>query len=209
MRYYIYVSDTKVDMLYEQIPARLRGKIATEIKVDLKILSTTVSEEPRDASRLAKLKIVTEYIQKNEQVGTVDQPTDYFYGTMRLRWGPYAFRETQSVYFGGSTQYTSLGLIGSLKHVIGEIGTSQIDFSSSDVPAIMKALSRMAELSAKIEDERQSNEYDISLVADATNSLKGPTQRMEFLAKRLIEGYSHKQQQRILLGTPIYVALAE
>jgi hypothetical protein len=36
MRYYIYISDAKVDMLLSQIPHEQRNKIATELKLDFK-----------------------------------------------------------------------------------------------------------------------------------------------------------------------------
>jgi len=41
MKVYVYISDTKVDMLYSQIAQTDRGilkKIATELRIDLKIL---------------------------------------------------------------------------------------------------------------------------------------------------------------------------
>lgn len=38
MKYYIYISSLKVDMLFEQLPAPLKKKIAAELKIDLKIL---------------------------------------------------------------------------------------------------------------------------------------------------------------------------
>lgn len=117
-------------MLYEQIPSRLRDRVATELKLDLKVLSTTLSEEPSEATKVSRLKIVNEYIEKNETIGTVDKPDRFFRGNMRLSWGPYPDQESQMVYFGGMTQHTILGLAGSLKYVIGEIGRSEVDMSS-------------------------------------------------------------------------------
>lgn len=35
MRYYVYVSDTKLDMLYPQIPAKLAARLAWELKLEL------------------------------------------------------------------------------------------------------------------------------------------------------------------------------
>lgn len=42
----------------------------------------------------------------------------------------------------------------------------------------------------------------------ATEQLKGPTQRLEFVAKRLLFGQD-KEGQTVLLGTPLYVAMCE
>jgi len=37
-RYYIYVSDTKVDMLFDSMPQNVLSKIAAELSVDLSLL---------------------------------------------------------------------------------------------------------------------------------------------------------------------------
>jgi hypothetical protein len=50
----------------------------------------------------------------------------------------------------------------------------------------------------------QDEEHTLRLVRWATSSLKGPKTRLEFLAKRLVEG--SLDSKHILLGTPIYVA---
>ena len=41
MRYYVYVSDSKVDMLYSQMPRGIRDRIAAELKIDLKVISAS------------------------------------------------------------------------------------------------------------------------------------------------------------------------
>ena len=110
MKYYVYISDSKVEMLYDQIPLRLRDRMAAELKIDVKVLSTTISEKPTDATRLSRLRVVTEYIDRNEAVGQVDRPSKYFRGTMRLRWGPFSLpsSEPRMIYFSGVTQRTRL-----------------------------------------------------------------------------------------------------
>jgi len=42
LRYYLYVSNTKLDMLFEQIDPALRRRISAEAKVDLKLASLTL-----------------------------------------------------------------------------------------------------------------------------------------------------------------------
>lgn len=209
MRYYIYISNAKVSMLYDQIPPRLRDNLATELKIDVKLLSTTFREGPQEATLQRKLEIVTEYIEKDDQVGTIDKPKKYFHGIMRLRWGPYVFQDTNAVYFGGQTQHTIFGLIGSTKHVLGAMGNSQMDFSSSFVPAVMHVLSLLVDLPLKVDNDQILEDDYLSTIVAATESLKGPTQRLEFLSKKLIEGYDRDENKRVLLGTPLYVAIAE
>lgn len=64
MRYYIYVSTAKVDMLYEQIPPKLLQRLVVEAKVDLKVLSVSVQSARTDASRYERLDLVEAYLDR-------------------------------------------------------------------------------------------------------------------------------------------------
>lgn len=222
MKYYVYVSDTKLEMLYNQIPKPLRKKLATELKIDLKFLSTTFSKPPSEENKFSKLRIVVDYIKKHEKVGTVDQPANYFEGRMALRWGPLYSRFSGAVYFGGVTRYTILGLAGSSRHIIGEIGSSTASPQSMSLPSPLLHLlasDKRPELSPNVSRPSTNVENQQALfdVAYATKTMQGLTQELEFLAKRLLDsecpaeirgmfGFSEK---RVLLGTPIYVALVD
>lgn len=192
-------------MLYEQIPARLRDRIATELKFDLKLFSATFSESPTASTRISKLQLVVNYIEKNEPVGTVDEPAKFFSEIMNLRWGPFGRDSEQMVYFGGVTNnQTVLGLGGSIKHVIGAVGTSVIDRPSSLAPSIISILN------SALDETRTSpiHKTHLDRIAFITRRLEGPIQNCEFLAKRLLEG-NDKREKKVLLGSPIYVALAD
>ena len=226
MKYYVYVSDTKINMLYDQIPSRLRDKLATELKIDLKFLSTTLSQEPSERTRFAKLQLVTDFIKRNYNIGTVNNPEFFFQGDMKLRWGPLISYATEIVFFGGMTKRTILGLAGSMKHVIGEVGASKPGLpsrSGSEPPRILGALRDNLRKSSKLDywsggvsglPVLDEGLYDI---AYAARTIKGPEQRLEFLAKRLLEGDEPSKRRdlfgrtgkRVLLGSPIYVALTE
>lgn len=213
MKYYIYVSDTKVDMLFAQIPTRLRDKVATELKIDLKVLSATFKEDPSEATRFSKLKVVVKYIEKYEQVGTVDAPENFFSGTLTLRWGPYP--KSEMVYFGGMTNETVLGLAGSLKHVLGEVGTTPILHAYSTPPYILSVLEQGQYFPSEEQEEANRwpedriNRIALSIVSSASRDMIGPAQKIEFFAKRFIEGPEPGYTRRVLLGSPIFVALAE
>src|SRR5258708_39832202 len=120
MKYYVYISDTKVDMLYPQIPKSLLKKIASNLSIDLKLLGAEVNigakGSPSDETRYAKVKIVSEYIEKHLDVGTVDAPSTYVKGRLSMRQGTF---KDQAAYFGGETTQTVLALCGSIKHIIG------------------------------------------------------------------------------------------
>lgn len=89
LRYYIYVSDYKLDMLYEQISPAQRRRISGELDIDLKLAGLTLrgSEQP-DATRITKLRAIERYIDKHCHVGDISDPgREFFRGSMDLQWG--------------------------------------------------------------------------------------------------------------------------
>jgi hypothetical protein len=217
MKYYIYISETKLDMLYNQIPVNLREKIASELKIDLKVISTTLSEKPSEKNTLAKLKFVTDYIDKHEEVGTIENSASFFRGKMEMRWSPLYSRNQNAVLFAGENDITHndkdksvVVLGGSLKHIIGEKeipspenapGTS----SFSGLPSIYFWLRDVDWQASQI--NFVDNEIALSVIVGAAWEVEGPTQTVEFLAKRLLEGEAFNR--KVLIGSPIYVALAD
>jgi hypothetical protein len=151
LRYFIYVSDAKLEMLFDQIHADLRRRLSAEAKVDLKLASLSIkaAEEPAP-TRMAKLKVVERYIDSNHDVGTIESPGfQYFRGTMAMRWGALLEDETaRVVYFFGKRDGHAVFLGGSRNHVLGEptveaqgIGSNRSEFfGGSGYPTILRAL---------------------------------------------------------------------
>lgn len=210
MKYYLYVSDTKVDMLYSQIPQSLLKKIATELRIDLNFgvasVGATVKQNQSEETRYSKLRLVVKYIEVHKPIGWVDAHEAYFKASLPVHWTLLPDKDPKLVYFGGSTARTIFGLVGSAQHVIGNNSTSPT--SSSDPfrnPYCYAALERI------FETESPSQFANIAgLIASATRIMKGPTQQVEFLAKTLYyEPVQGEGPTRSLIGTPIYVALAD
>jgi hypothetical protein len=207
MKYYVYISDSKVDMLYSQIPKRILDRIAADLNVNLGIFSLSVKEkENQEKTRYEKLKLVVNYIENNMEVGTVDEPKAYFTGLLPMRWGEYEV-DSGLVYFGGKTAQTVLGLGGSMTHVIGNRkGESDTQGGSigADIGAV---LSKDLNLPNSFDDSQFDRIDDILYTTHfATKRMKGPIQTLEFLAKRLAEGI-YGDKSHVVLGTPLYVAM--
>jgi hypothetical protein len=223
MKYFIYLSDTKVDMLYSQIPRRLLEKIAIELNIDLKVMgagvATTIKSNPSEETRYSKLKLVTEYVEKHLPLGWIDAPDSYFKGSLPMRWGVYPEKSNPFVvYFGGATGLTILGLTGSPQHLLGNQNASSaavmehVSPSVWAIPSLVFILQGEQNLSTPIPPPTEMP--PAQLVEHATTRMSGPAQDLEFLAKTLWRGprspYPQQEgnQQSILLGSPIYVALA-
>jgi len=198
-KYYVYLSESKVNMLFAQ----------TERRTDTRLDS------------IGRLNVVLADLGRAGLIGTVDKPNPYFAGAMPMRWGPMAFTSwdrlplSPLVYFGGATESTVVGLGGSAKHVIGEAGSAMPGVHSL-LPHFIAQLQKELGESVPI---RVTEHQDQSLVAVYTATMygKGASQELEFVAKRLAYGpypepwaYAEdlRNQRNILVGTPLYVALS-
>jgi hypothetical protein len=225
MKYYLYISDAKVDMLLPQVPHEIKKKVAIEFKTDIKIFSAgRKTETESEDSRVARLETVVAFIQQYGKTGTVDQPDDYIVDTLPMRWGPYESMGTKSiVYFGADTAKTTIGLGGSMRHVIGSVG-SDSPTAGSFTPFIVKALYEELGLNEPEIHPSLRNRPDVYrspfyAVDLANTNMQGPTQRLEFMARRLLDSArdlaadeqpaKNSGEKRILLATPLYVALAD
>ena len=205
MKYYIYISDAKVDMLYGQIPSKLRERIVAELKLDLKVVSVSLRERPNDEALYAKLNVVVDFLDKGG-VGDVAAPESFFRGSMMMKWGLWRYvspAEPRTVYFTGAEDDVIVGLGGSAKHLIGN-APSPTDFglSASVTPPLLLGLARESQQTWDREDS-----WDDSWVGDVQHIWRrhtGVPERLEFLARRLLS--VDTSQARVLLGTPIYVA---
>jgi hypothetical protein len=236
MKYYVYISDTKVDMLYSQIPKKIRDKIAVELGINLGMFSVTVKgkenqEKTPLETRIEKLELVVRYIEDNMDVGTVEQPQAYFKGLLPMRWGPCS--ETPDlVFFGCETEQTFLGLGGWLGHIIGnQSGESSTKLASSATPFIISILTEL-ELSTKqpkklnvllepwqaqfTGNSAKDNAKVLAMTRRAAKLMEGREENLEFFAKRLAEGTIDAQglerageSDHVVLGTPLYVAMVD
>lgn len=224
-KYMLYRSETKLDMLYEQIATSASEKRSIEWSANVPFLKLTrkSEEEHTVVDRDDMLKTVIEEIEASGQVGTVDEPNEYIKGTLPGYWGGIddwgrPSGEAPLVYFGGFTERTVFGLGGSMKHVIGMAGMGNTG-SRSHTPFLVRHLVKGLELApdgwrAAIVDEDDGEA--LQAVAYATHMLrKGSTKcALEFFAKTLLvdrvqhDVITNGEDMGCILGTPLYVALA-
>ena len=225
MKYYIYISDAKVDMLFPQVPHDIKKKVATEWKMDLKLLSASrrVETESED-NRIARLETVVEFIRRYGNLGSIEQPDQFVEDILPMRWGPLGDGDIQLVYFAGKVDHTVVGLGGSMKHVIGSSLKGGCGMSAEPTLALEEIFAREGKNEIRdslASDDRESERDAFELVLEATRSTLGPLQLVDFMAKRLMfwngdvwPGESDNERNRlsgtrILLATPLYVALVD
>lgn len=213
LRYYLYVSDAKLDMLFEQIDRRLLKHISMELKVDLKLASVTLrkAEDPAPA-RMAKLRVVERFIDDHQDVGTCENPgREYFRGQLNMQWGWLARPTSHAssiVFFRGEEGPLLVFLAGSSRHVIGAPPDARA-FVGSALPHIITAISdHISDKSALAGLPSESARW---MQATRVRELRlhpvdAPSQQMEFLAIPLAE--DRQSDVHLVLGTPLYVALS-
>jgi hypothetical protein len=215
MKHYVYISNTKVDMLYEQINQSLLQRFSVDLSIDLKPLGAgvgaTIKQTPLKETRISKLRLVVKYLEEQDNVGWIDAPGNYFKGSLPMDWGvavggdvansdpPYA------MYFIGKTDRTTVGLVGSVRHMIGNIadapGSMRLFYTPHE---ILKTLASTTERPASLNDDNlQRVVYD--MVVRSNLQQQRP---LEFLAVNYMFSEQEQGKLKFLLGSPLYVAFA-
>ena len=218
MKYYLYVSKTKIDILYPQILKTILDNIDDESNINAGFSNTLTANPDSGKTLYDKLDLISSYLEKEGSIGTVDSPRQYFKGILPMRWSSYGRDEkSQLVYFGGNTDAgTVLGLGGSMDHVLGKEKVSSPANSHSLPFAIANKLSMELNIPLTPGDKYEiegvsrtfalNDESYLEATSLATDQMEGPLQNLEFLAQKLLAG---GDERKVVLGTPIYVAVAE
>jgi hypothetical protein len=237
LKYYVYISDAKVDMLFAQVPRSFVATIAAELTVDLKVVAIALKERPSDENRYSRLKIVAEYLRAHANITTLTAseepvtPNAYFAGELDMLWGIRRLedgrRKNRVAYFTGRAPGYVVGLVGSPHHVLGvsappsTVGTTPASFGPLNIlPKEMSALS--ADKGEEPESASDARSRTSDAASHALRSVQmlehnahGQSQRLEFLAKTLayddghdIFAYPERPRLVCVLGSPIYVAMA-
>jgi len=205
---YVYISDTKINMFYDQIASSDVEKVGAEYGLDVKILKWVGKREiEKVVTQMQKLERVVEFINHSKKIGTVDEPATYFSGTLDMRWGSL---HGEMALFVGKTPQTGVVLGGSVKHIIGE--SSQADTASSLLPAIFTVFKKHTDAEAVHTSEypdlsATGPERDLEDAWNVADAFLAPSQKLEFLARNYLFGQAYARN--VVIGTPFYVALAD
>jgi hypothetical protein len=118
VRYYLYLSQAKLDMLFDQIPQKALPRLVTEAKVDLKVVGVLVQRPGAELTRYNRLDIVEGYLAQEYDIGWMTEPSFWFRGDLGLRIS--VTRNGKGpVFMTGSDGNLVVALVGSAHHVIG------------------------------------------------------------------------------------------
>jgi hypothetical protein len=221
MKYYCYISNKKLDMLFPQIPRKFFDGLSGELSVNFGVIKASLKDSGLTATRISKLDVVSRYIQQTCDVGTAAEPKSYIMDTVEMR--SVIAPEEGIVLFtrydpptGSGTECNSILLSGSANHVVGMESAQQLH-ANSITHVIVDQLARMSKKQTDLETQlvvpdrvanatQYTTDY-LKAILKWSHWSKGPLQRYEFLAKTLVN--DALGDDRIVLATPIYVAMAE
>jgi len=225
MRYYIYISTTKLNMLVSQISSTKGEKASFSVKLNAKVVGAEYKKEMTERSGPENdIQMVDSYLKKNEFVGDVRGVAEYVYDIVPL--AVILLSSTEGVptrvLFGGRLGTTWYGFIGSAKHLVGEAPreAQQLQIAGSfpifpgqespppDLAILMSAdESGRTNLGAATGRTSAHSPYRaLQRVLDAAEKSSYPSLRVEVLARRF--GTQTIGTDQVVFGSPIYVALA-
>jgi len=203
LRYYYYISDAKVDMLLPQVDPGFGAKRTTEFGVGLNPFSGK-SKREATPDRVVRLERVIRHIDDFCDVGTIDEPGQYFRGRLAMR----VHQSPGFIYFAGATEDTVVGLGGSSGHLTaGAKPKDDEGFGASMLPGMVRGLTAISD------DEAPDGALELAYLAQ--RNARGDEQEVEFIAKRLRHGPSPYPELdggrsvHVLVGSPLFVALAD
>lgn len=233
MRYYHYVSDTKVDMLFQQIPnATLKG-ISGEIGFDVGLLKGKLGVgKPIEEGRYAKLAAVESYLQKKGLIA--EEPSSNRWSRLVGEFHLVDFTSSPDfvspdlVVFVGKTGSEQVVLCGSSAHITGQLAPTQSTRAMSHQFHFIRELNRlrMAEEAAAaagrilaLEPRRHVllEGMDVEWMVDLINRRiwgdwpESPTMRLEALV-RVFKADTMRtldEPETLVIGSPLFVADAE
>lgn len=210
MNYFVYISDSKLEMLYEQITWAVRERLAYELSLDFHFIKANFSNTENQFARAKKLEMVERHLEN--KTGTIFSPSVYFRGEMDMLWGPYDEYENL-VYFGGRNEFVQVGLGGTLTNCLGMSNDRPSTSSYSLSPYLVSALAKKNEIHdpqkgyTRSHGMRELNEWAMKAVVESNYTLMLPVERLKFLAKKIVYGHVDKfGTHTVLIGSPIYIA---
>lgn len=149
LRDFLYISETKVDLYFPQIPKSFLKSLSKEIEVDFGLLKAGVKKEATQSPHtiVEKLLIIEKYLLEQEDLGTFDYPGRFVLDECNLSWRVFdGWPNTSLVYFGGVTSIgVEVGLGGSSWHLTGGIRPDSATLSSSEPGFLLQAMEKSQE----------------------------------------------------------------
>lgn len=223
MKYYVYISDTKIEMFYSQL-ANFEGQESQiSLGVDLKIFKAEMKKSRKSPNtKYTKLEAILKKLEDSDLVGEFDSNKPYIKGDLEMTWASFGDLNSPITFWGCLSEEIALGLAGSRHHVLGA-QPLDIAYSGSDTNAIATwFLQQLGDIPPEDQSEAwwlfRPNHYSLDdkkvtgCIITALYDIRGSKNRFEFIAKVLHRGKfigesDPSYENNVVLATPLYVAM--
>lgn len=215
-RYFLYISDAKVDVLLPQVPGAIKKKVAAKLGFDIKLLSGAIETERSTLdTRVARLCAVESYVLDHDAIGTPSEPSSWIRGEVSAR---FIGLGEGGILFVAEGASWILALGGSAHHLVGSAKPEQLDIPMSFAPQLADRIRFLTEKKAHVilglpeehlnlTTKAQGFDAWSELIFSARELAISPAQNIKFLAKRL--GFRQYWDRQVTLASPLYVELAD
>lgn len=226
MRFYHYISDSKLEMLFPQIPPKFLGGLKVELGFDFGLLKGKLAgENTSPAGRIAQAQAVERYLEEKCQIVETAEQHVWLRGSFSARIG-FLTGCPGLVLIGGEYQGATLLLAGSESHLLSGSTNPGKDKGWSFMPRLLSGLRDYLNqgydtLDLTTEDRIKPAEVAFDYIFGGKfgsgssmrfalhrlpeESLPPPNLPLKFLA-RIFFASEKGGDEKLLLGSPVYVA---
>lgn len=200
MKYYLYISQTKVEMLHGQIATTRFSKIKAALTLKIPFLEASLNADNEERSLYAKAEQVRNQLMAEGHCGSIEHPKSYVDDTANLSLTLGDQYSPDLAVFGGTVGSKKVALIGSVSSLVGCAKAIADDHSIQSYE--MRLLRHISCEEEEYTFAKSEQDYADQLERSVDSILirKRPRMPIAFVAKVL-----HSTPQ-FLVGSPIIVA---
>lgn|SRR5262245_2475486 len=159
MEYFLYISDSKVDMLFPQTSEKDKTKTAAEIGVNIGVFKGNVKTEREMEThndRISRLAAVSNHLSECEKLGTIDQPNAWIKDTQSAQIVCLPQNDKVVFFIGESSKSTRFALGGSTGNLVSRPSPETIGYGYSFLPNLLHSMRIME---AGLEERKGEEEF--------------------------------------------------
>lgn len=217
LTYYTYVSDSKIDMLFQQVPERFLRRATAELRLDIKLISISLKREPSEYNRYNRLRIVLDYIHREGSPGALADypPRSWLFDEILMTTVQVG---DSCILYVGSSGRTSVCLIGSVASIIG-FRPRQAEAPEATWPMIQALLANVDKVPLSViprmnpeanvgsaDFAATERKLDFQVIDQALEGTVGIPRRMRFAARKVAWKEMPLTRSISILATPVCVS---
>lgn len=224
MEYYIYISETKIEMLFDQLVKDKSINYEDSLVVDAKIFKKEWKTKRNLPNNLhSKLEKIISNLKMKKMIGSITSEEPYISASMKMKWSDFTDAPLTFWTYCSKPKYPfgemAFCLAGSKHHIVGE--QRKQEYKSFSLPfAITQWFTHNLDDYFEENNIRKKSTIDSSKVSEydianatwiAATQAEGLEGIFEFTARVLHRsywenGFRNSETSKIVLATPLYVS---